>query len=630
MPRTLSLTLLAIALAAVEPSSPTIIVTAERRESELLRAPLSVEFVDRQTIDERGGAINATDWLRDLSGVGLWNSGGGVDGGTVSVRLRGLNGRFTLFLVDGIPVEDQSNISGEGRLPLFQPAGLDHVEVLKGSQSGLYGSGAIGGVVDFRTVRPTATPRERVQATGGSFGSLGGEVVATGPIGGSAGYAVALNGLSSEGFSSQTGSPDGDPQGYENDAVQRCAGRARFEQRAGGATFYASAATSRTRQDYDGTGPDDGDSHNSYRQWQMSGGASVREGSAYDASVDVSYQRALNENTFSTSDPSRYQSASWYGAARGSRAVTEHVRLSGGVDGRRDEALTQYGPGLDPVFDTGVNQVGVFAQAGWSDQRIEATATGRLDHHQTFGDEPTGRLAMAWFAVPDALKVRGAVGTGFRAPSLYQLYHVEPGYSVGNPDLDPERSISYEGGVDWNLSRSVALAATVFSTEVEDEIVFGYAPPRTYHNDQGSSVARGVEAGGVAEEALSQSVFLKVEANYTYLDSTDGSGDTAAFAPQHQGGGRLTMSEDTGTYWKTWQTVGVRRSTAYYSNISEQDRVDGETVADAALGLGIGEHWEATFRIDNLFNERYVVNSSFGTAYATAPRSYWLTVTGKF
>ena len=204
MHRTLSLTLLAIALAAVE-ESPTIIVTAERGDSELERAPVSVEVIEAAKIRDRGYALGQSDWLRELPGVSVIGSNGGIDGGTTRVSLRGVDPSFNAVLIDGIPVHDGTATDGLINPAMLNPAGTGRVEVLKGAQSGLYGSGAVGGVIDIVSIRPTTKAENRARLTAGSFHTGQFEVAATGPAGEKAGYAFGASGMNSKGFSSTTG-----------------------------------------------------------------------------------------------------------------------------------------------------------------------------------------------------------------------------------------------------------------------------------------------------------------------------------------------------------------------------------------------------------------------------------------
>lgn len=627
MPRTISLTLLALAASAAE-ESPIIVVSADRHEADLARLPVAADLVTQAQIAERGGAINPADWLRDLPGVGVWSTGGGIDGGTQSVRLRGLSGKYTLFLVDGIPATDQSKDDGQLRLPLLAPAGIESVEVVRGSQSGLYGSGAVGGVVDFRTARPTPEHRVRVSASAGSFDAYAGETVVTGPLGADAGYALSLNGLEARGFSAVTTSADGDPDGFEDDAVQRLAGRLRLEQRlAEGLTAYAALAGGRTRQDYDSSGPDDAVSDGVFRQRQISTGAAWR-GDAGEAALDLS----RNASSYLSGDDwygsSSYDSVAWYGSARGTARFAGGLRLGGGVDARIDQAEAVSGGASQ--FDRRADQQGVWLQAGWSDARWEASAIGRVDRHGDFGTQPTVRFAAACFLVPDALKLRAAAGTGFLAPSLYQLHVDVPAWSLkGNPDLDAEHSRSGEVGADWTPAVGVRLSATAFRVEVEDQIAYRSASPN-YFNDVGTSVSRGVESAAEIERCLDETHVVVVEAAYTYVDAEDAQGRPAPFAPRHAGSARIQLEQHLGGDWRLWQGVGARRGTSHYANTGGSDRVDVPTLADAVIGASWRGRWDATLRADNLADQAYTQNRSFGTTYAGAPRSLWLTVTGRF
>jgi vitamin B12 transporter len=627
MHRTISTTLLALAACAAE-ESPTIIVSADRSESELARLPVAADLVRLDEVAERGGEINPADWLRGLPGVGVWSTGGGIDGGTQTVRLRGLSGKYTLFLVDGIPATDQSKDDGQLRLPLLAPAGIESVEVVRGSQSGLYGSGAVGGVVDFRTARPTADHRLRVSASAGSFDAYAGEAVATGPLGSATGYALSLAGLDARGFSAVTTKADGDPDGFEDDGVQRLAGRLRLEHRlADGLVAYAAVAGGRTRQDYDSSGADDAVSDGVFRQRQASAGAAWR-GAAGEAAVDLS----RNASSYLSSDAwygaSSYDAVGWYGSARGLARVAGGLRLGGGADARIDQAEAVSGGSSQ--FDRRMDQQGAWLQAVWSDARWEASAIGRLDRHSDFGTHPTARLAAACFVVPEALKLRAAAGTGFLAPSLYQLHVDVPAWTLkGNPDLDAESSRSGEVGADWMPAIGVRLSATAFRVEVEDQITYRSASPN-YINDVGTSVSRGLELAGDVEHCLDAVHVVAVEASYTYLDAEDAQGRPAPFAPRHAGSTRLRLEQHLGGDWRCWQGVGARRGTSHYANTGGADRVDVPTLAEAVVGVSWRGRWDATLRADNLADEAYTQNSSFGTTYAGSPRSYWLTVTGRF
>jgi outer membrane receptor protein involved in Fe transport len=129
---------------------------------------------------------------------------------------------------------------------------------------------------------------------------------------------------------------------------------------------------------------------------------------------------------------------------------------------------------------------------------------------------------------------------------------------------------------------------------------------------------------------LTTDIGLSANATYTYLDSESASRQPTAYSPEHAGSLRLGTDQRLADQVVVRQGIGIRRTTSYQADSTGTSPVEGATLADLSAGVAIGEMWDVALRVDNLFDERYVVNRSFGTIYATAPRSYWLTVTGRF
>lgn len=655
MHRSVSLSLLAIACtaAAVEDSHNTIVVTAERGDSDLARTTVSIDVVEAANIRDRGGAFDAVDWFSGLAGVGTFRRYGGMDGGIPDVRLRGLESRYTQVLIDGIPLNDGGQINGDTNFAFVAPAGIERLEVLKGSQSGLYGSRAIGGVANFRLLRPTEDTRMSVSANAGSFGTLGGTVQATGPIGERLGYALAVEGLRSDGFSSTTPDLEGDPSGYEDDGVQRLSFSGRLEwQPAEAVTVYASLMGGRSEQDLDDyynvpvTGAVDTEATandpiaaNSTDTLRSAVGLSGQQSgwrygvdlahTSIDRDSDTIYGLGFTWPNY-IPDPvtNVYESDEDFASARLQWRDEAGWRLGGGVDGRWQEAGQRRGDGSSWNADDGV--VGVYAQAGWSKDRIELDAVIRHDAPEGFDAEQTGRVAAGFFIVQDVLKVRGALADGYRIPSLYERYVYELtsyGPTVGNPDLDPERSRSSEAGIDWMPLPSARLGVTWFRTSFEDKIDYDYLVG-TYMNLVGTSESEGIETSGSLEDIAGSG--LDLEGWYTFQETDDPDGKSLAYTPEHRGGARAVLRQELGGDVGLWESLSVERLTPYYTGNAESGRVDGYTLASAAVGTTIGRMWEASLRIENLFDEQYLATSSYGVAYSTMPRSYYATVTARF
>ena len=154
--------------------STVIVVTAERRDTDLERSTSITDVITPQDAADAGHPFNTFDLFRSLPGVDVIETNGGIDGSTTSIRLRGGRGQDTRYLLDGIPINDPTAADGAVNASVIPSTGLDRIEVVKGAQSGLYGANAVGGVVNLISRRPTAEPRTEGLVEGGSFGTLRG------------------------------------------------------------------------------------------------------------------------------------------------------------------------------------------------------------------------------------------------------------------------------------------------------------------------------------------------------------------------------------------------------------------------------------------------------------------------
>lgn len=632
MHRSVSLSLLAIAAAIAAEESPTVIVTAERGESDLARTPASVEVVEAADIRDRGYVLNQSDWLRELPGVGVIGSNGGIDGGTVRVSLRGVDPSFNAVLLDGIPLADASSTDGLLNPSVVNPAGTGRIEVLKGAQSGLYGSGAVGGVINILSARPTADNQVGVRVGGGSFRTGTAEVQASGPIGSRAGFAFGASGLSSRGFSVTTDADaDGDPKDYEDDGLQRISAIGRLEFRpTEGLTLYAAGLAMRTAQEYDAFSwsppyaalSDDAGSHVFTTTSRVSaGGTWKRDG--VQAAVDVADTRS--ERIFRdsmASDDSTYDSAEQWASARVSDRFANGVKIGAGVDWRRDSASQQDGD-QPAVWDESVAQRGGYVLLGWSGRNAEVSVTGRIDDHDDFGAHDSGRAAAAVFTEDLAWKLRAAVGNGFVAPTLYQLHGSYPPYSYqGNPDLEAQTALQYEVGADIRPIEDLSCSVTVFKTTYDRRITYATDASwnSTYVNGSSDEQAQGLEAGATLADIAD--LGLDLAGWYTYIDSDDGSGRQAYYTPSDSGGVRLTARQG-GDRVACWQSLGVQAVHGYRSTGAT---VAGYTLLDAALGIELDRRWEAVLRIENLLDEAYETSPGF----TAAPRAAYLSLGARF
>lgn len=573
----------------------TLVVTADRRETPIANSTASVAVVTAADDRERGYVLNPWEWLKGIAGVDAVPANGGIDGGVPRVRIRGARSYEAQWLVDGIPVDDPTAIEG-GFIPAYlDPAGITRIEVVKGTQSGLYGSRAVGGVINVLTARPTAEHAQVARAEGGSFGTARATVQATGPLSKDLGYALSFDGMRSDGFSAQTDADaKGDPRDHEADGVERLGLTGRLEWQAHATTkVYVALHSLALNQDFDDfASPDDRQSYTQVRSLRMSAGERTRLTERCDVGLDLSWDESQRQSrdpfgiTEYDGDQRRFSADARYRAY-------PWLEIAAGIDGARAEAVTTTSGGAAAVHDW---LGGGWAQLYSADEHHDVSFSARQDLHSRAGDAATWRAAAAGHVLDHRLTLRGAVGTAFRAPSLFQSFAP----SFGNPNLTPQKSIGYEAGLRAVPVDDVRVESTWFRTDYRDLIAFG---PVGYIN-VGSHNTTGVEN---SLEADTWERRLFVRGSYTWQERENDGYST--YLPHHLASVAVGARGEPG-----WVRVtATRRGSATTSAFDAIPRLEWATIVDAAVGVTLGRHWEVYVRGDNLFDERYEVTPGFST-----------------
>jgi vitamin B12 transporter len=594
-------------------SGPTIIVTAQRQEEDAARSTASTTTLTADDLHDRGYATSAHDYLRGVAGVDVRQSGG--YGGTVDVQIRGASSYDTQVLLDGIPFNDPSATQGNPDLGLLNPAGLGRIEVVKGAQSGLWGSRAVGGVINLISQRPTAATSGEARVEAGSYDDYQAAAALSGPLGDGLGFALGVDALTVGGVSAKTDDPQGRPGDHERDGFTRLGVNGRFEARAdSGAVGYlgvnALTATSRfdgDRPDFSGD-PDDAQSLQQERIWRGSGGGEVPLGDDLRLLGDLAEtgidRRYPNETQFDQD----YATQETYASLRLRDTHLEHLALTLGGDGTWSRFASKF-PGGASDIDAGDHLIGVWAQVLLTTRRAELSLVGRHDEHSQGGGASTYRVAGALFPVVDRCKVFASVASAFRAPSLFELY-APPffGSPTGNADLHAQKSTSYEAGASAFVDQVFAVTATAFHTDYDQQIAFDFT--QGYTNAPGAAV-RGVEAElDAGDEAAGPSGRLA----WTWQQSEDAGGVPTVFVP--------TQKFSAGARW-AWARAWVSGRVDAVGQRTDADHADlpGYALLGAAAGWTVLPHAELYVRGDNLAGARYVEVRGFGTTFSTMGRS---------
>ena len=510
---------------------PETIVTATRVPTPLDRVPASITVIDRRTIEERGYATVA-EALASVPGVRIAQSG--ATGQQATAFLRGNSGRSTLVLLDGVPINDPSEPNGAfnfGNETLFD---IERIEVLRGPASSLYGSAAVGGVINLVTRR---APADRTfmpygEVAGGTQRTLrtGGGV--TGTVG-AFDYLASLNNVSTQGFNATASRFQrslGEADGFRGTAATARLGYTPVE----GTRLEGTVRWRENRIGLDSVPRDDPNYTADDRRWfgQLRGETRLL-GGAWTTGLRLAVTE--DRRTY-TNLPDRLSTARANDYYRGTRQSVDWgnvVRLPGfgpaadgalsfGVNFGHEEVVSRAG---NLPFRTTVNakQDTVAGHAGvqyrlW--ERLDVTAALRHDDVSGFVGETTWRVG-AIYAVPEAnMRLRASGGTGFNAPSLYQRFGAIGTAFRGNPNLKPERSIGYEFGAEMDIAgfdqpRFATIGFTFFQSRVTDLINFNQQFNTLVNIDRAN--LKGVELG----LALRPFAWLTTELAWTITDALD-------------------------------------------------------------------------------------------------------------
>lgn len=473
------------------PVSETVVVTATLSPEEEAELGSATTVITRERM-EKSGYQTLLEVLRSVPGLDLVRQG--ADGSLTSIFLRGANSTHALVLVDGLRVNSPF-FSGYD-FSAWTTENIERIEIVRGPFSPLYGSDALGGVIQIFTRPARSSPTGRGTLEAGSAGQKNGSVFLSagfGPIAAAASYGHAR--------------VDGDRRNSdwrEENASMRVEGRLgeRFRLALEGAILDGEVGVPGP------VGAETPRSRGGFREERIQLPASIQLSAIHELNLLIGH--AASKPTFespgfsSETDARSFQARASDTWKLGRSTLTafaswERWRVddqsSFGVN-LRDDRSTLWGAGFQNTLRLGES---------W-----RATAGVRYDHHSEFGSAWSPRGTLSWLSRDALWKVRASAGRAFRAPSVGELFFP----ASGNPGLEPERSTSYELGIERYLPGGRA-EISLFWNELRDLIVFDF--PRFRNENVGSARTRGAEFGLRWEISR----HAGVDAGYTYLEAED-------------------------------------------------------------------------------------------------------------
>jgi vitamin B12 transporter len=526
--------------------------------------------------------------LERLPGVSFSRNGG--LGGQTGLNVRGANADQLLVIVDGVRIADYASPGGGYDLGNLLAGDVAKLELLRGSNSVAWGSQAIGGVLAVTTREVNG-----IEATGEYGAYETALATATAGIAGEASAASITAGYArTDGFSAQSGGT-GESDGYRQWHVS-AKGRLAL---ADGLSLVGVGRYADSRLDTDQFGPDSDD-------FQKTREATARAGLDYASGelrlaggVTCARVRRDYDGMFG---PSRFTGEAWRAEAGGHAPLTSGLGLDFGADSEWQRSRSTYDPRAKARLSS------AHALLGWQQGGLSLAGGVRVDDHSRFGTHLT-LGANGTLAVAEGWRVRASYGEGFKAPTLYQLF----GGFVGNPYLKPEKSRSYDVGVERGVrgGEGLHLAATLFRRDSRNLIDLD--SDFDYQN-----VARARAQGVELEAGLRPSPRWLVQVAYTYLKARDRTQSRdLARRPRNA----VTLSADWTTPLAGLELGGDIRMASdavEYTFAGAASRLDGYAVATVRARLPLTETIELTARVENVTDAQYETARGFNTAGRSA------------
>jgi vitamin B12 transporter len=626
LPGTFILAALAVptlAIAATADVQDNIIVTATRIPTPSSHIGSSVTVITADDIADHQYR-SATEALQSVSSLSIVRNGG--PGKLTSIFSRGTNANPTLVMIDGIEINDTSNTDGRIDLSHLYIGDVERIEVLHGPQSTLYGSDAIGAVIQIFTKKGSGDTKLNGTLEGGSFNTFNQYAYLSGATR-QLSYTFNVQHTDTDGVSSLSDDfrqPNGELDDDGNEALTLSSRLVYNVSEM--LEFDFSGRYTKTDNDLDlNVFPvqDDSDSDNTTEQVILGLNTRLnlfegrtehrfginytdidrRDRDDYDPVNSMDYLRASNQGKKLKFD---LQNDAYLSDAHTLTLgmETEEDRVNASLDSQ-----SAFGPYLSNANADQRNNAAYLQDQFHAGENISGTAGVRYDHSEDFSGKTTWRLALSWNLPASDTRLKGSWATGFKAPTLTQLYGVSVssfGPFTGNPDLDPETSRGWELGFEQALKRiSTQFGATYYRNDIDNLITFDNT--FTTNINRNKVKTYGVEAF-LKTEYSSQ---LNSTFSYSYSRAVDRQTDEDLQR-------RPLRKAVLNLAYTPRDNLGVYTECIFIGSRYDTDPITGGRIqrgsyfiANLAASFSINRRWELTGRVENLLDRDYEEPAGF-------------------
>lgn len=501
-----------------------VIVTATKTPIKQTETGKVVTVISQEQLQKSFGKTIG-EILNEQAGV-IINGAENTLGTNQTVYTRGASAGNTLILLDGVPLYDPSGITSEFDLNNFALDDIERIEILKGSQSTLYGSDAVAGVINIITKKSGKKPLNlNVDLSAGSYQTYKGAVSLSGNNGHGQTFFVSYNKIKSTGFSAaydSTGKNHFDNDGFNQDVVQLNYTFKPFKK----TSFRLFGKYNNNHAGLDAGAFEDDKDFTNHNNNLITGAVINYKIKKGFVKLQYSYNRFnrnfLDDSTdvggFVKFQSGKYNGTSHFAELYTSINFTDRLEFLTGADFRESSSsqlyiyIPDYGfPALPISADSAITkQLSYYASLIFKQKKgMNIELGGRYNHHNIYGSNVTYSVN-PFYVLDDHYKIYATLSSGYRVPSIYQLYS-----EYGNKNLKPEVTSSFEAGTQY-FSDKVNVRVTGFARDGKDVFYF-YTDPVTYAGKY-INADQQKDYGIETEAALHLNTHFSAFLNYTYVD----------------------------------------------------------------------------------------------------------------
>lgn len=582
-----------------------------------------VEVINRETIEKNYGK-SLGELLNQQTGLVI-NGADNTPGTNQTIYLRGASSANTLILINGMPLYDASGITSEFDLNNFSSDNIERIEILKGAQSTLYGSDAVAGVINIITRKGQGNFNVSLDGAAGSYGTVKGHIAISGSSNGQTYYA-GYSRFHSDGISAaydSIGKGGFDKDGLDQDMLEMSYGLNKIKD----LQLNVFAKYNNNKAEID-AGPFADDKDFTYHNQNLVAGTSARL-QLHQTTLQANYsynlfnRRFLDDSSdvggYSNYQKGDYRGRSHFAELYATIPLREGLEILAGGDFRFNKTQQEYiylpdfGYPAVPISGDSVHttQESFYASLYFKKEvGFNLEAGGRINFHNIYGTNATYTFNPFWL-LHDHWKVYANLSSGYRVPSLYQLYS-----EYGNKGLRPETTTSYEGGVQW-MNEKINVRLTGFARNGKNIFVF-YFDPNTFISQYiNGDKQRDYGFETETRFMLGQKVMLNL--NYTFADgkvtTSDAGKDTSYFnlykRPRHNANLVLSVQPVDKLYFSA-HLKGV--SSSYEPQyLSEPYKLKGYLKLDLLSRYSFSNKFSLFADLQNVTGTKYFVTRGFTT-----------------